>query len=106
MKKLVLGGVLLATLAAIAYVMTPAAAAQQRDRDRARLWNLNLVGPGSTIGLTVRDQSGDSGVVVEEVGEGTPATKAGVQKGDVILEFDVERTRSARQFARLVRETR
>jgi serine protease Do len=107
MKKMVLGGVVVATLAAVAYLITPVAAAQQRDRgpgfDR---WALPLEGPGSSIGVTVRDQSADgSGVLVESVREGTPATRAGVQTGDVIVEFDGERLRSARQFTRLVRET-
>ncbi len=111
MKKVVVSGFLLATLAAVAYLMAflqaPAAAAQQRDRVPAiGGWNLALEGPGSSIGVTVRDQSGDaSGVVIESVREGTPATRAGLQKGDVVVDFDGERTRSAQQFTRLVRET-
>jgi serine protease Do len=39
------------------------------------------------------------------VREGTPAMRAGLQKGDVVVEFDGERARSAQQFTRLVRET-
>ena len=110
MKKVVVSGFLLATLAAVAYLMTPAAAAaaaQQRNRIPAvGGWNLALEGPGSTIGVTVRDQAGDaSGVVIDNVREGSPATRAGVQKGDVVVEFDGERTRSAQQFTRVVRET-
>ena len=108
MKKVVVSGFLLATLAAMAYLMTPAAAAQQRDRIPPRFggWNLALEGPGSSIGVTVRDQTGDaSGVVIDSVRDGTPATRAGLQKGDLVVEFDGERTRSAQQFTRLVRET-
>jgi serine protease Do len=108
MKRVVLGGLLLTTLAMLAYVLTPRASAQQRDVNPAlgRAWDLALEGPGSTIGITVRDQSGDAtGVVIESVREGTPATRAGLQKGDVVVEFDGERTRSARQFTRMVRET-
>ncbi len=108
MKKVVVSGSLLATLAALAYLMTPAAAAQQRDRVPRAIggWNLALEGPGSSIGVTVRDQTGDaSGVVIDSVREGTPATRAGLQKGDIVVEFDGERTRSAQQFTRLVRET-
>jgi serine protease Do len=108
MKKVVVSGLLLATLAAVAYLVTPAAAAQQRDRIPPAVggWNLALEGPGSSIGVTVRDQTGDaSGVVIDSVREGTPATRAGLQKGDVVVEFDGERTRSAQQFTRLVRET-
>jgi serine protease Do len=95
-------------LAAVAFLLTPAAAAQQRDRIPPALgaWNLALEGPGSSIGVTVRDQPGDvSGVVIDSVREGTPATRAGLQKGDVVVEFDGERARSAQQFTRLVRET-
>jgi serine protease Do len=108
MKKAVLGGLLLAGLVTIGYVMTPVATAQQQNRnpEPRGAWDLALEGPGSSIGVTVRDQSSDAtGVLIDSVREGTPATRAGLQKGDVIVEFDGERTRSARQFTRLVRET-
>ena len=107
MRKAVLGGLLLAGLVAIGYVMMPVATAQQQDRTPAPrgAWDLALEGPGSSIGVTVRDQSDAAGVLIESVREGTPATRAGLQKGDVIIEFDGERARSARQFTRLVRET-
>jgi len=107
MKKVVVSGLLLATLVTVAYLMTSTATAQQRDRAPAvGGWNLALEGPGSSIGVTVRDQTGDAaGVVIESVREGTPATRAGLQKGDVVVDFDGERARSAQQFTRLVRET-
>jgi serine protease Do len=107
MKKAVLGGLLLAGLVAMGYVLTPVATAQQQDRIPAPrgAWDLALEGPGSSIGVTVRDQNDGAGVLIESVREGTPATRAGLQRGDVILEFDGERARSARQFTRLVRET-
>jgi serine protease Do len=108
MKTIVAGGLLLATLAAAAYVLSPIAAAQRGDRTPAPFGGdvLRLEGPGSSIGVTVRDQTGDApGVVIESVREGTPATRAGLRKGDVVVEFDGERTRSAQQFTRLVRET-
>lgn len=72
-------------------------------------------GRGSQIGVTIRDVeesdaktnklSTASGVVIEEVGEDSPAAKAGLKKGDVVVEFDGERVRSVRQFTRLVQET-
>jgi serine protease Do len=108
MKKVVVGGLLLAMLGAVTYVMTARVSAQQRDRNLGQFsgWDLALEGPGSTIGVSVRDQSGDaSGVLIESVREGTPATRAGLQKGDLVIEFDGERARSAQQFTRLVRET-
>jgi serine protease Do len=71
-----------------------------------------LEGPGSSIGITVRDsdeteakKAGTSGVVVQDVREGTPAARAGVRAGDLIVDFDGERARSARQLTRIVRET-
>lgn len=68
------------------------------------------VGGGSRIGASVRDvETSDkvksSGVVIESVDENSPASKAGLKAGDIVVEFDGERVRSVRQFARLVSET-
>lgn len=60
---------------------------------------------GGQIGITVSDADSTSGVVVDDVRSNSPAEKAGVKEKDVIIEFDGERVRSARQFARLVDET-
>jgi serine protease Do len=53
----------------------------------------------------VHDTESGSGVVVDDVREGSPAEKAGLKEKDVIVDFDGERVRSARQFSRLVEET-
>lgn len=107
MRKVIFGGLGLVALAAVAFMMTQGVSAQQQDR-----WPvspvapfLSLEGPGSSIGVTVSDQAGTVGVLIESVREGTPATRAGLQKGDVVVEYDGEPARSARQFTRLVRET-
>ena len=42
---------------------------------------------------------------IESVEDGSPAGKAGIMPGDVIVEYDGERVRSTRQFTRLVQET-
>lgn len=63
-----------------------------------------LAGRGAEIGVRIADGS-DGGVVVEEVQPDSPAEKAGLKRSDVIVEFDGERVRSARQFGRLVQET-
>ena len=72
-------------------------------------------GGGSRMGVAVRDVdqadvtreklAGPSGAVVEEVRSESPAAKAGLKSGDVIVSFDGERVRSARQLERLVEET-
>lgn len=101
MRKVGFGGLGLMALAVVAFMWMPSAAAQQPGSAPF----LALEGPGSSIGVTVSDQAGTEGVVIDSVREGTPATRAGLQKGDVVVEFDGERARSARQFTRLVRET-
>jgi serine protease Do len=65
---------------------------------------------GGRIGVAVSeidaaDAKSASGVRVDSVDEGSPAEKAGLRKGDVVVEFDGERVRSVRQFTRLVGET-
>lgn len=70
---------------------------------------------GSRIGVSIRDVDqadvereklpGLWGAAIEEVRSDSPAEKAGLQAGDVMIEFDGERVRSARQLSRLVQET-
>lgn len=64
-------------------------------------------GPGSQLGVVVSDVDArqGTGVKVDEVTSGSAAAKAGFKAGDVVVEFDGERVRSARQFTRLVQET-
>ncbi len=45
------------------------------------------------------------GVEVTRVEEDSPADKAGLKKGDVVLQYNGERVEGTRQFERLVRET-
>jgi serine protease Do len=63
-----------------------------------------LSGRGAGIGVRISDRS-EGGVLVDEVVADGPADKAGLKRSDVIVEFDGEHVRSARQFARLVQET-
>lgn len=47
----------------------------------------------------------ERGVEVTCVDEGSPAAKAGLKPGDVVLEYNGERVEGGEQFIRLVRET-
>jgi serine protease Do len=99
--------------AGVGAALTPVARGQGRDRTAARL--LQAWGGGGRIGVTVKDLDDEdmqkaklaspSGVLVEEVGTDSPAEKAGLKTGDVIVDFDGEKVRSTRQFTRLVQET-
>jgi membrane-associated protease RseP (regulator of RpoE activity) len=67
------------------------------------------------LGVTLKDVTaakvrelklpGEYGALVENVNEDSAAAKAGLQKGDVIVEFAGERVRSEAQLRRLIRET-
>lgn len=72
-------------------------------------------GETSYLGVRVRDIDEDRakekklkearGVEVTDVDRDSPAEKAGIKPGDVILEFNGYRVESVAQFVRLVRET-
>lgn len=68
---------------------------------------IRLDGRGSQLGVMVSDLDDpkESGVRVDEVDSDSAAGKAGVKAGDIVVEFDGERVRSARQLTRLVQET-
>jgi membrane-associated protease RseP (regulator of RpoE activity) len=67
------------------------------------------------LGVTLKDVTADKardlklpgeyGALVESVDADSAAAKAGLQKGDAIVEFAGERVRSAAQLRRLIRET-
>ena len=69
----------------------------------------------ASIGVSIRDVTSDdaakakqgqpAGVYIESVREGSPAARAGVQTGDIVVDFDGERVRSASHFTRLVQES-
>jgi S1-C subfamily serine protease len=72
-------------------------------------------GPGSYLGVGVREVSADRvkelklkeerGVEITAVDSESPASKAGLQKGDVVLSLNGTRVEGMEQFVRMVRET-
>jgi C-terminal processing protease CtpA/Prc len=61
---------------------------------------------GGRLGVGLEDTDGAvRGTKVRSVEEGSPAEKAGLKEGDLIVRFDGEAVRSASQLARLVGET-
>jgi S1-C subfamily serine protease len=81
---------------------------QVEPRPRADRNVMVLDGRGSQLGVMVSDvdaKATTGGVKIDEVNQDSPAEKAGIKTGDVVVEYDGERVRSARQFTRLVQET-
>ena len=100
----VVAGIMCAVLVASAGPAT----AQRRYFDSLLHLSTNADG-GSRIGLTIDDvadnDAATEGAMVRDVHPDSPAASAGFAEGDVIVEFDGERVRSASQLTRLVRET-
>lgn len=109
---LVLAAAAAATAAPVAAASVGGGEPAQRDREvreerEVRRFEINA--GGSYIGVTVRevaqDDAAGEGALVEDVRDGGPAASAGVEAGDVVVEFDGERVRGTRQLTRLVQET-
>ena len=98
-----------------AAVYAPRALGQRRAVRVSEEPMVQVFGGGGHIGVTIRDAdkadmereklADQSGAVIEEVRSGSPADKAGLKAGDVVIEYDGEKVRSARQLTRLVQET-
>lgn len=108
-------GVLAATLAlgvgaAVSTLLaqTPVPTPDPAPRAEGREFRF-LDGRGSRLGVTVQDLAATDGTTggarIDEIDSDGAAAKAGLQQGDVVVELDGERVRSARQFSRLVQET-
>ena len=62
-------------------------------------------GPARRDGQRRRSQRSAGRGKIDEVNEDSPAQRAGIKAGDIVVDYDGERVRSARQFTRLVQET-
>jgi S1-C subfamily serine protease len=117
MKRLIGGAAALAALAAIfaavviaavTMVVQPARAQEPRVVTRAFFGS-------ASIGVGIREVTGDdaakaklgqpAGVYIESVRENSAAAKAGIQTGDIVVDFDGERVRGTSHFTRLVQES-
>jgi serine protease Do len=93
-------------------MVAPATAAEQ---DKSRHVNVVSIRHGGRLGITVADVGKDDvarlkladerGAVVKDVRKDTPAERAGLKEGDVIVRYHGENVWSAAQLIRLVRET-
>ena len=107
MRKAFVAGLAAVAVVAGAFVLAPTAWTQAPPATPASppaprmMW---LDGRGSSIGVRIQDADA-GGVLIDDVEAESPAEKAGLKRGDVVVEFDGERVRSARHFSRLVQET-
>ena len=101
------------TLAAAGAAFLAPASAQ--DAPKARASRVMVSHGGSFLGVGAIDIDEDRakalnlkearGVEIKSVEENSPAAKAGVKEGDVVLDFNGQHVEGSEQFARLVRET-
>jgi serine protease Do len=119
MGKMLLGltgiGLVVGALHVAGVVRPSVVSAQDRGVRELERNRVVIDGFGGAIGVTVRDVTADEaqkaklsppqGAYVTSVENDSPAGKAGIMSGDIIVEFDGERVRSATQLSRLVRES-
>jgi C-terminal processing protease CtpA/Prc len=118
-KQLLFVVCLLASVACAAVVVSAQSATTVRPASQdegARAFSMILNGDGNYLGVYTETLTRENmsrynvageprGVVVTEVVENSPAAKAGLQKGDVIVRFDGEEVTSTQKLSRLVGES-
>ncbi|HYY43191.1 MAG TPA: PDZ domain-containing protein [Pyrinomonadaceae bacterium] len=89
--------------------------ATTQERGTGRVITTTLFGGGNFLGVTTENVTKETmgryglageprGVAITSVAEGSPAAKAGLQKGDVLLRFDGEPVSSVQKLQRLISE--
>lgn len=92
---------------ALVLLLIPAVTA----REQRQVDSLILQGPGSDIRASVavvadnQRPQGQRGVIIEQVIRGGPADNAGLQRGDIVTEFDAIVITDPIQFGKVVRDT-
>ena len=101
---------------ALVIVLAPVVRGQApRDRPVLDLYHFGGLTQRASLGVEMRDVDAadvtreklaePAGAAIDEVHAGSPAEKAGLKAGDIVVSFDGERVRSARHLARLIDET-
>lgn len=99
---------------AVSTLLAQAPAPRPEPRPESNRQFMMLDGRGSQLGVTVEDldpataatdKAGGAGARIADVDTDSAAEKGGLREGDIVVEYDGERVRSARQFTRLVQET-
>jgi S1-C subfamily serine protease len=82
------------------------AASPANEKEEKEVQVVHFPGRGVYLGVVLEDvEGGAHGATVKEVKGDSPAAKAGIKAGDVVVRFDGESVRSVAQLQRLVRET-
>lgn len=110
------GGLILTVAVLFQGIVSAAPVAEQGGaptaEDRGRSLRVLFTTEGGRLGISIDDVdspetpgSTTEGAIVRSVINGSPAAYAGLEGGDIVVEFDGERVRSARQLFRLVQKT-
>lgn len=112
LRKLFVIALLLSCASALVYAQTPGA---KKDYEKGiQVFGWSLESNGGYLGVQSIEVTKENfsqyglpdvrGVAVEKVIEGSPAQTAGLQEGDVIVEFNGEAVTSTRKLSRLINE--